>query len=198
MDNFDNIAAVWKTAATPLLPKAGDIISKANKEKKELSNKIWLQGITLLVATAGVLFIATSIHFKFISTYIGLALMVICVSVFSIIRLRQSRFLNKADFSQPVEIILIQFEKFYKKQQWINTKGVALYTIVLNIAFALYFYELLLPESPGFIAIVLALYISWMLFATLWLGKRAVKKEFEKTKAIIDKVNQLKILVKQK
>lgn len=192
MDNFDKIAAVWKTASTPPLPKAGDIISKANKEKKELSKRIWLQGITLLIATAVVLYIATSIHFKFISTYIGLALMVICVSVFSFIRLQQARFLKKVDFTKPLEIILIQFEEFYKKQQWINTKGVALYTIVLNIAFALYFYELLLPESFLFNAIVLALYISWMLFATLWLGKRAVKKEFEKTNAIIDKVNQLK------
>ena len=198
MDNFDDIAAVWKSAGTAPLPKAADIIAKAKKEKKELGRKILFQGISLLIATAGILYIATSIHFKNISTYISLALMVICVSVFSVIRLRQANFLKKADFTKPVEIILIQFEAFYKKQQWINTKGVALYTTVLNIAFALYFYEVLSPASLLFKVIAVGLYISWMLFATLWLGKKMVKKEFEKTKAIIDNIKQLKNFTKEK
>jgi predicted membrane protein len=106
----------------------------------------------------------------------------------------QAQFLRKADFSQSPTILLQQFEAFHKKQQWINTKGVIWYTIILNIAFAFYFYEtvILAPFTNFWKLFILFVYIVWMLIATFWLGKKSVKKEHEKVNAIIEKIKQLK------
>ena len=194
MNNFDDIEALWKAPQSLSIPDAQDIIQKASKEKNQVARKILTQSLCMLLAIAAMGFVLYKVHFQYFSSYFGIGLMFICVVVFSIIRFRQSQFLRKADFSQSPDTLLQQFEEFHEKQKWINTKGVLWYTVILNIAFAFYFYEtiILAPFTNFWKLFILVVYIAWMLIATLWLGKRSVKKEHEKTKGIIEKIRQLK------
>ncbi|MCP9750420.1 hypothetical protein [Ferruginibacter sp. HRS2-29] len=193
MKTFDDIEALWKsTPATPL-PDAGEMIKKALKQKKILANKILLQVFCLLAALVSMMVVMCKIEFQFTSSYIGLGLMMLCIVVFSAVRFRQSQFLKKANFSQSPSVLLLEFEKFYLHQKWVNTKGTLIYTIALNIAFAFYFYETLVvpPISIFWKILFLVVYITWMLIATLWIGKRHNRKEHARTEDIIGKLKEM-------
>ncbi len=194
MNNFDDIEAIWKAPQSLSIPAAAAIIQKAAEEKKQLSRRIFLQSTCMFLAIAAIIYVVYTVRFQYLVTYIGLAIMSACVIVFAYLRFRQSVFLNSADFSQSPSILLRKFEAFHEKQKWINTTGVAWYTFFLNLAFALYFYETVAvaPVTGTWKIVIIIIYIAWMLVATLWLGKRSIKKEHEKTKAIIEKIKQLK------
>ncbi|MEP6710828.1 MAG: hypothetical protein ABJA37_00350 [Ferruginibacter sp.] len=194
MNNFDDIEALWKAPQRLSIPAAGAIIQKAAEEKNQIARKILMQSLCMFLAIAAIIYIIYMVRFQYLVTYIGLAIMSACVIIFAYIRLKQSLFLRRADFSQAPATLLQQFEKFHEKQKWINTKGVSWYTFFLNLSFALYFYETvaLAPFTTTWKIVIIVIYIAWMLVATLWLGKRSVKKEHEKTKAIIEKIRQLK------
>jgi hypothetical protein len=194
MNNFDNIETLWKAPQSLNIPAADAIIKKAEKEKNQVANKLLAQCACLIFSVAVISYIVYKVNFEYLSSYIGIAIIFICIVAFSAIRFMQAQFLRKADFSQSPTILLQQFEAFHKKQQWINTKGVIWYTIILNIAFAFYFYEtvILAPFTNFWKLFILFVYIVWMLIATFWLGKKSVKKEHEKVNAIIEKIKQLK------
>lgn len=194
MSTFSELEILWKKPQQMVLPDASDIIKKAAAEKNHLSNKILFQAISLAISLVSMSIVLYMIRFQYASSYIGIALMFLCIIVFGSIRFRQSQFLKKLDFLQPPSALLTKFETFYQHQKWVNTKGVLIYTITLNIAFAFYFYETLLlaPLTNTWRIFIIAVYIAWMLIATLWIGKRTVKKEHEKTKSIIEKLRVLK------
>jgi hypothetical protein len=200
MKTFDDIEALWNTTPAAPLPDVEDIIKKASKQKRLLGNKIFIQVICLMAALFSMLIVLCEIDFRFVSSYVGLVLMMLCIVVFSAVRFRQSQFLNRADFSQSPSVLLLQFEKFYQHQKWVNTKGTLLYTIVLNVAFAFYFYETLVVAhmSITWKVVMLLIYITWMLIATLWIGKRCNRREHARTADIIEKIKLLKEEVRDK
>ena len=194
MNNFDDIEALWKAPQSLDIPAADAIIKKAEKERNQVANKILKQSFCLLISIAGISYVLYKVKFEYLSSYIGIAMMFVCIIGFSFIRFRQSMFLRKVDFSQSPDTLLQQFEAFHEKQKWVNTKGVMWYTVILNIAFAFYFYEtiILAPFTNFWKIFILAVYIAWMLIASLYLGKRSVKKEHAKVNDIIEKLKQLK------
>jgi hypothetical protein len=194
MKTFDDIEALWKASPAVTLPDANDILKKASKQKNLLANKIVVQVLCLLAALVSMIVVMCKIHFRFASSYIGLALMMVCIVAFSAVRYRQSRFLKRADFSQSPSLLLLQFEKFYRHQKWVNTKGTLIYIIVLNISFAFYFYETLVVANISFIwkIAMLVIYIGWMLIATLLIQRKCNRREHGRTEDIIEKLKQLK------
>ena len=194
MNNFDDIEALWKAPQRLDIPAADAIIKKAVKEKNQIVRKILVQSFCMLLALVSIIYVMLFVHFQYLSSYIGIAIMIICIITYTVIRLRQSLFLKRADFSQLPNDLLQQFEKFHLHQKWINTKGVMWYTIFLNLGFAFYFYETVAIAHAKLLwkIVFIVIYISWMLIATLWLGKRSVRKENAKTNAIIEKLKQLK------
>ncbi len=193
MNNFDDIEALWKAPQSLPLPDAKAIIKKASKEKNQVAGKILRQSLCMLLAIAAIIYVLYMVHFEYLITYIGLAIMSACVIVFAFIRLKQSLFLKRVDFAQSPTALLQQFEKFHEQQKWINIKGTRWYTLFLNLAFILYFYETvaIAPFTVAWKIVIIVIYIAWMGIATLWLGRRSVKKEHEKTRVIIEKIKEL-------
>ena len=193
MNSFDEIIILWKSPQRLSIPNAGNIIEKAGKEKNQLAQKIFIQSLCMLLAIAAIVYVIYMVRFQYLITYIGLAIMSTCVIVFAAIRLRQSMFLKRIDFSQTPGSLLRQFKKFHQHQKWINTKGTMWYLVFLNISFALYFYETvaIAPFTTTGKFVIIAIYIAWMIVATLWLGRRSIKKEHQKTESIITKIKQL-------
>lgn len=195
MNNFNDIETIWRSA-TPLrfsgmLPE--DIIYKAEKTSREVRNKILRQVTALLLAVPLAVYILFTVPFDYSSSYAGIALMLVCILAFSYVRLRQVLFLKQLDFSQPPAKLLLKFERFYTRQQWIHTKGAIMYSIIVNLAFALYFYETVyMAPLPAHIKwIILAGYCIWMFGITYWIGKKSVHREMNKTKSVIAQLKRL-------
>ncbi|MFT3824971.1 MAG: hypothetical protein QM731_13695 [Chitinophagaceae bacterium] len=188
MSSFDDIKSLWQQQAPAPHPDAASMLQKARKDKQKIANKSAFQGIILLLTMVYIAWLGSIIHFKLTTTYISLALMILCLLMFGIIRIRQAIRLRNIRLDDTPALVLQQLEQFYKQQQLINTRGVLFYAIVLNIAFIFYFIEVLQPFSVTGKIISISAYTAWMLFALLVLGKRAIRKERARMNEIIQKI----------
>ncbi|MBP8066039.1 MAG: hypothetical protein KAY31_01040 [Flavobacterium sp.] len=191
MKDFNDIQNLWKQQETKPLPDVTQIIANAKKDKQLFTNKIILQTIILALTLPCLLWIGSIIDFKKTSSYIGLTLMFCCVFVFSAIRLYQIIRLKKMDVTEEPQVNLQKLEEYYSFQKVVSTKITAAYFIVMNIAFGLYFIEVMAPMSTLLKTIVLIVYVAWMLFAFFYLGKKQKAKEYARIQRLIDTIKEM-------
>lgn len=194
MNSFSDIETLWKTSMLqPALPDATDIIDKASRVKRQVRNKILRQTISLMLVVPFIGYLVHTVAFDYISSYIGISLMLVCVLLFSFFRFKQVYFLSRADFSKSPAALLEQFEKFYVKQQWLHTKGIRWYSIALNIAFGLYFYETIYMAalSTHVKIFIFVSYVAWMFIVTFWAEKISAARELNKTRSIIQQLKKI-------
>jgi len=191
MNSFDDIKALWQQQPELPHPDTISMLKKARSEKQRLVNKSIFQGCCLLLTVVYVLWLCSCIHFEMATTYIGICLMIICVLFFGSIRIMQAIKLRRINLDEEPSMVLQQLQQLYKKRHFINTRGTWIYAIILNLAFAFYFIEVLEPLPLAIIIISLVLYVAWMLFALLVLSKRTIRKEQASMKAIMEKISQL-------
>jgi len=191
MKDFNDIQNLWKQQETQPLPDVTQIIAKAKKDKQAYTNKIILQTGILTLTLPFLFWIGSSIDFKKTTTYIGLALMFCCIFIFSALRLYQIIRLKKMDVTAAPKIMLQQLESFYGFQKFVSTKATTAYFILMNIAFGLYFIEVMAPMSALLKTIVLVAYLAWMLFAFFYLGKKQKAKEEARIQNLIDAVKEM-------
>ncbi len=187
MKDFNDLIEVWKRPGSLPLPGAELIMAKAKVEGKNLQKKLLIERLCLLLSVASMAAVAVWIDFRFISSYIAIFMMGSCVIIFMYYRYKQSLFLRKMDYGRRPKIMISDFEKYYARQKFLNTAGIRRYFIGLNLAFALYFYEVIYLSGMPMLwqIITLVIYIFWMLFAYFHLGPRQVKKENDRIEKII-------------
>lgn len=191
MKEFDNLKEIWNQQKESAVPDVSQIISKAKKEKKSMGNKIILQVGILLFTIAALIMVVSKIDFKMITTFIGIGLMLTTIFIFSLIRLYQAYKLKSIDLTESPKQVLLKLEQFYAFQQLVSTKCMLAYFILLNVAFGLYFIEVMAPMSTLMKTISLLIYIAWMLFAYFILGKKQTQKEYDKTQSLIDGIKKI-------
>lgn len=191
MKEFDNLKEIWSQQKETVVPDVSQIISKAKKEKQSMGNKIIIEAAILLLTIVFITWVVASIDFKMMTTFIGVGLMLVTIFAFSVIRLYQVYKLNKIDLTAAPKKVLLQLEQFYAFQQFVSTKCMIAYFILLNLAFVFYFIEVMAPMSILMKIIVLTVFVSWMLIAYFILGKKQKEKEFNKTQRIIDSIKKV-------
>ena len=191
MKDFNDIQNLWKQQETKPLPDVTQIIANAKKDKQHFTNKIIVQTIILALTLPCLLWIGSIIDFKKTTSYIGLTLMFCCVFIFSAIRLYQIIRLKKMDVTEEPQVNLQKLEQYYSFQKVVSTKITTAYFIVMNIAFGLYFIEVMAPMSALLKTIVLIVYVAWMLFAFFYLGKKQKAKEYARVQRLIDTIKEM-------
>jgi hypothetical protein len=191
MKNFDDIKNMWQQQQVEVNIPAADIIAKAKKDKQYIGRRLLIQSICLLATISVMIYILSTIKFEMATTYIALGLMILCLVVFGLLKLWQYKQLYNIDLTNEPKQIIQQLELFYKQQKWINTYGLGIYSVVLNIAFILYFIETFAPLSVAWKWGVGVIYTAWMLFALFVLGRRSIKKEHQKMQDIINRIKAI-------
>ena len=193
MKDFDQLKNIWQQQETKSIPDVSTIINKAKKFRKQYNQKIIFQLISLVLAMVVVSWVVITINFKQVTTYIGIALMFICVTLFSILRYMQMQKLNKIDFTSNPNDTLNQLNYVYQFQKWVNTKITGWYFLVMSLAFGLYFIEVIAPLSITIKLTVIILTTLWMLIAYFYLGKKQIQKENNRIQTMIDTVEEIKL-----
>lgn len=191
MKDFNELQNLWNQQESKPLPDVSQIINKAKKEQRSFANKIFGQAAILLATLLALGWIVSAISFKMITTYIGIALIFVCIFGFTVIRLYQALHLKEIDVTATPSETLIKLEKFYKFQQLVGTKIMAAYFLLMNLAFGFYFIETMAPMSTLLKIIILTVYVAWMLFAYFYLGKKQKAKEYARTQQIIDSIKEM-------
>lgn len=193
MNTFNDIEFLWKSVAKTEVPDIGKIISKSTSEKNAVAKKIKIQVFFMLLAFINIICVGYFFNFQYSSSYIGMGLMLLLIAAFSVVRSKQVRDLQQLDFSNAPISLLEKLETFHRKQKWLNTVGTRWYNVLLNVAFGFYFYEMIYkaPLTNTIKLIILAIYVSWMVIAIFWIGKRSIRKEHERIGGIIEKIKGL-------
>jgi hypothetical protein len=191
MKDFNALQNLWNEQKTASLPDANAILTNAKKAKRSLTAKITTQVVILTAVVIFILILVTVIPFKALTTFIGIGLMAFTIVLFSAIRLVQVIRLHKIDLTQNPRQLLLKLEAYHVFQNTVNTRYTLFYFILLNVAFALYFIEVLAPLSLLYQIISIAIYLAWTFFAYLYLGKKHKVKEQAKTQSIIDAIKAL-------
>lgn len=191
MKDFNDLQNLWYQQISAPLPDVNAILADAKKVQKALNKKITTQIIILVAVVVFILILMNVIPFKEATTFVGIGLMATTILLFSAIRFYQVIQLKKIDLTQNPKKLLGNLEQYYKFQNTVNTKYTLAYFILMNIAFALYFIEVLQPVAVLYKIIILAVYLAWMLFAFLYLGKKHKHKEQAKTQSIIDSIKAI-------
>lgn len=191
MKDFNEIQNLWNEQKSVPLPDVNSILADAKKVQRDLNAKIIIQISILIGVVIFILILMQVIPFKAATTFIGIGLMAITILLFSIVRLFQVIQMKKIDLTKNPRLLLIDLEQYYQFQNTVNTKYTLLYFILMNIAFALYFIEILQPIPALFQVIIIVVYLAWMFFAFLYLGRKHKLKEQHKTQSIIDKIKEV-------
>lgn len=191
MKDFNNIQSLWKEQKMHTLPDANAILSNAKKVQRSIKNKIKLQIVILVAVVIFIFILVNVIPFKEITTFIAIGLMAFTILLFSFVRLLQVIRLHKINLTQKPRQLLVELEAYHLYQNTVNTRYTMIYFFMMNVAFALYFIEVLAPASLVFKVITIGIYLAWMLFAYFYLGKKQKAKEQGKTQSIIDAIKAI-------
>lgn len=191
MKDFNAIQDLWKEQKRDALPDANAILAKAKKVQSSINSKIKLQIVILSAVVIFILILVNIIPFKEVTTFIAIGLMAVTIAIFSVIRSVQVIRLHKIDLTQNPRQLLVKLEAYHVFQNKINTRYTMIYFILMNVAFALYFIEVLSPVALVYQLIIILIYLAWMLFAYLYLGPKLKGKENAKTKSIIDAIKEI-------
>lgn len=200
MNDFEQISKIWTEGQTEDIPSVTQIIEKVSTQSAKLRRKILFELACLFLALASTAFVTLYIHFRYSSTYIAVALMWVAIIGIGILRYRQTQFLKRINYTITPALLLQQFEAFYKKQKWISGTGNLWYFIILNIAFGLYFYEMIYRSgmSPLWQIICVSIYILWMLIAYFYLGKKQKRAEQKRVENIINHLKNMEASLEEK
>ncbi|WP_432670782.1 hypothetical protein [Flavobacterium sp. SM2513] len=191
MKDFNDLQNLWKEQATAQLPDVNSILADAKKVQQALTTRIIVQVSILVAVVLFILVLMTVIPFQQATTFIGIGLMASTILLFSTVRLYQFIQMKRIDLTQNPRQLLQDLEAYYRFQNTVNTHYTLYYFTLMNIAFALYFIEVLQPVPLLYQLIIVAIYLVWMLFAFLYLGKKHKQKEQAKTQSIIDAIKAI-------
>ena len=188
MKDFNDLQNLWKEQKPAALPDVKNILAEAKKVQRQLNNKITTQIVILVAVVIFIMILVNIIPFKEVTTFAGIGLMALSILAFSAARLYQVLQLKKMDLTQHPRQLLFDLETYLQFQKKVNSDYTFAYFVVMNIAFGLYFIEVLRPLSMIYKSFIIIIYVAWMLFAVFYLRKKHQLKEQAKIQSIIDAV----------
>ncbi|CAM4066202.1 hypothetical protein FLAN108750_08600 [Flavobacterium antarcticum] len=191
MKDFSDLQNLWSDQKSVQLPDVNSVLADAKKVQRDLNSKIIIQISILIAVVIFIVALMQVIPFKEATTFLGIGLMASTILVFSAIRLYQVIQMKNINLTSNPRILLLDLEKYYKFQNLVNTRYTLIYFVLMNLAFVLYFSEVLQPVPFLYQVIIIVVYLAWMFFAYFYLGKKHKQKEQLKTQIIIDIIKDI-------
>jgi FtsH-binding integral membrane protein len=194
MEDFENLKKLWQQES-PTPPKIDvSALKKSTQSNQRHLERSQLKAIITLTLTALFIFwlgFFSSLQFRSRLTYaamimiivVCLAQVAVCISIY--------RRLRRFNVAAPATEHLQQWENYYRfrqKQIKINTP---LYSLALGIGLAGYYLEILRYFSLFYQILIWAVTLAWILFAHFVLGRRTIRKEYQRLEEIIDNLRKL-------
>ena len=195
MKDFDSLKTLWKQAGDDLPPRENKKVQWSNQSrnyKLNLQNQQLRGGIVLIFTALLIIAMALFADFyKTLITYIGMYLIAAICLAQAILLLYTWQKIKNIDETLPPHQHLQQWEAYYAFRQKLINWNMPLYFIFLNLAMGIYLFDIFQGRPIVNVLIFLAIYLSWMVFAYFYLGKRVIRKEEFKLKTIMDNLKQL-------
>lgn len=184
-DNID-FKDLWKRQ-TVSQPNIEDLLAKLKDFKRASLRKLVLANV-LLIATSGfIIFIWYHYQPEFISTKIGIVLTILAMAIYLFVYNRLAGFYKTIDETQSNSEYLQKLISIKTKQQFLGSKVLSLYFVLLGSGLCLYMYEYASKMTSFFGIFTYLVMLGWIGFAWFYLRPREIKKQQEKINSLIAK-----------
>lgn len=188
-DNID-FKGLW-AKQTVGLPDADDLFLKLHRLKRSNLKKLLLTNLALIATSVFIGFIWYYYQPQFISTKIGIVLTILAMVVYLFAYNQLLPSFRKTIPGQSNQEYLQTLMKIRTKEEFLQTKMLHVYFILLSVGICLYMieYASMMPLLWAIVTYVLTLF--WMGFCWFYLHPRTVKKQQAKLNELISKMESL-------
>jgi hypothetical protein len=190
MSNNIDFKALWNRGDRSA-PNVNEIFEKANKLNRGVRNKIRRGNIILSLTVLFMAFIWFHYQPQFITTKIGLLLIMIAIVVFLITTNQLLPLLEEANVATDSRQFLMQMIRVKQKQDFLNQTMLTGYFIFLSIGIVLYFIEYAGRGSFLFQVTAYGLTFAWIGFNWVYIRKRIIKKQQNAMNDIIARLEEV-------
>lgn len=178
-------------------PDIEDLFSKLKQFKKSNMRNLIKLNILLLATSAFILFIWLYFQPQFITTKIGIILIISAIFIFLFSHNQQISIFNKIDNALSNNEYLQTLIALKNKQQFLQTTMLNLYFVILSAGICLYMYEYTVRMTTVSAILTYAITSAWVIFNWLYIKPKTIKKQQAKLNDLITKFenisNQFKI-----
>ncbi|MEN2490064.1 hypothetical protein AAYQ05_19835 [Flavobacterium sp. B11] len=192
MDNDNNIdfKDLWKKQSVSQ-PDMTDLLARINKFKKTSLRCLWLTNILLLATSAFIAFIWFYYQPQFISTKIGIVLTILAMLIYLLVYNKLLGDYKNIEANQTNQEYLQNLILIKKKQNFMQTKLMTLYFVLLTVGICLYMYEYASKMTPSMAILIYGITLFWMLFNWFYIHPKQTKKQQEKINSLIEKFEEV-------
>jgi hypothetical protein len=189
MSNNIDFKDLWqKKISEP--PALSELVSLASKLKRQLLIRAILLNIVLLITAAIIIGIWLTYKPQFITTKIGICLVIFAIISFVFVQNRILPYLKKEKDILNLNEHLIQLKKMRKKELFIQTTMMNFYFFFLSLGIFLYMYEYA-PKTLLSISLTYGITAAWFALNWFYIRPKGIKKQQEKTNSLIAKFENL-------
>ncbi|MFB9077610.1 hypothetical protein ACFFLS_01130 [Flavobacterium procerum] len=185
MDNID-FKDLWKMQ-TVNQPDIEDLKNRLKQFKKLALRSLWIMNISLFATSAFIIFVWVYYQPQFISTKIGIILTILAMVVYMFVHNKLLAEYKIIDSTQTNQEYLQKLILIKKKQQFLQTKMMSFYFIVLTLGIGLYMYEYASRMSFFASSLTYGITLIWILFNWFYLRPKQIRKQQHKINSLIEK-----------
>lgn len=186
MDNNIDFKGLWKQQAVSP-PNIEELLSKLKHFRRVSVRKLIITNVLLIATSVFILFIWYQYQPEFISTKIGIILTILAMVIYLFVYNKLGVFYNTIDGTQSNSEYLQKLISIKTKQQFLQSKVLSLYFILLASGLCLYMYEYTCRMTTFWGIFTYALMLAWIGFAWFYLRPKEIKKEQARVNGLIEK-----------
>lgn len=189
-NNHIDFKDLWKRQSIKE-PDMKDLMSRLNKFKKAGLRNVWILNILLVLTSVFIVFIGVYYNPQFISTKIGILLTILAMVMYLFVYNKLLRNYKNISTTQTNHEYLQELLLIKKKQQFLQTKMIGYYFVVLTIGIGLYMYEYASRMSLVGLCLTYGVTLLWIGFNWFYLRPKQIKKQENKIDTLIAKFEEV-------
>lgn len=190
MDNNIDFKDLWKQQAVSP-PNIEDLFSKLKHFKKVSLRKLIITNVLLIATSVFILFIWYWYQPEFISTKIGIVLIILTMGIYLLVYNRLAGFYKTIDGTLSNSEYLQKLILIKAKQQFLQSTMLSLYFILLGLGLSLYMYEYASRMTMFWGIFSYAVALGWIGFTWFYLRPKEIKKEQNRVNSLIAKFEEV-------
>jgi uncharacterized membrane protein len=192
MDQNNNIdfKDLWKKQSVSQ-PDMKDLLGRLKEFKAAGLRHLWITNILLLATTAFILFVWYYYQPEFISTKIGIVLVIVAMVMYVGVYNGLLVGYKNIDTTQSNQEYLQRLILIRKKQQFMQSTILSLYFILLGVGIGLYMYEYTLRMSLVYALLTYGVVLLWIGVNWFYIRPKQIKKQQAKINDLIGKFEEV-------
>ncbi|MCC9061992.1 hypothetical protein [Flavobacterium piscisymbiosum] len=191
MDNNNiDFKDLWKKQ-TVNQPNIEDLLLRLKQFKKSSLRSLWRTNILLAATTAFIIFLWYHYQPEFISTKIGIVLAILAMVMYVGIYNKLLGPYKNTDTTQTNQEYLQQLISIRKKQQYMQSKVLSWYFVLLMAGICLYMYEYASRMTVFYALVTYGITLLWIAFNWFYIRPKQIKKQETKINHLIEKFEEI-------